>query len=260
VIVVGVVAAGLAASCACLVLFGPRLPLPAPVLGARVAVASLAAGVLGVAIAAAAGYAPLGLAAAALPPWWMERAHRAARREAEASVLPALEAVAGAARAGLVLREAIALGRDRARGELAGRMAAALANEELGEPLAPCLGRARAGAPARIESFFADLELCASARLGSERVAAFLDDVRDTLRFDRELASDLRARTAGPRVQIWLLAAVVPLLALYLSAMSPTLAGELSSPLGRGLLIPAGALFELAGLVMSRRILARACG
>jgi len=258
VIAVGALAAGTAVALAGLAVAGvtPRMPLPA--LHRRDLALALVCAAGGVLAASIHGVAPVGLVAAAIP-WWRRGRKRAARlRLAEASIIPVLEAIAGASRAGLVLRDALSLGRERARGELAERIADALAREELGASLAEAVGAVRAGAASRIDAVLADLQLCASARLGSDRVAALFEDVLSALRFERELAGDLRARTSGQRLQVWLLAAVVPLLALYLAAMSPTLADELSTPLGRGVLIPAGALFEIAGVVLTRRVVSRA--
>ena len=181
------------------------------------------------------------------------------RRDGEASLVPSLETILAATRAGVVLRDALALAAARARGELAERLRAALANEALGGGLADALAAARREASAPIDTLLADLELCARARLPSDRVAALVEDELGALRFARELASDLAARTSGPRLQVWILAAIVPALALYLAAMSPTLAGELTSPLGRFVFIPGGVLFEAAGIALSRRVVQRAC-
>ena len=48
--------------------------------------------------------------------------------------------------------------------------------------------------------------------------------------------------------KIWIMAAVVPLLGLYLVATVPLVADVLTSELGRKLLIPAAAALELTGL------------
>jgi Flp pilus assembly protein TadB len=63
-----------------------------------------------------------------------------------------------------------------------------------------------------------------------------------------------RARSSGARTQSYLLAAIVPGLALYLVATMPGLGGTLESPLGRFVLVPLAAGLELAGIVLGRRI------
>jgi Flp pilus assembly protein TadB len=65
---------------------------------------------------------------------------------------------------------------------------------------------------------------------------------------------DVRARTAGVRVQSYLLAAIVPALALYLVATMPGLGATLATTLGRTVLIPVAAALEVAGIVLNRRV------
>jgi hypothetical protein len=55
-------------------------------------------------------------------------------------------------------------------------------------------------------------------------------------------------------VQIVLLAALVPGLALYLCLTVPGLAETLSMPLGRFVLLPLAALLETTGIIASRRV------
>ena len=206
-------------------------------------------------VAPTSGQSRAGLAATFLA----HRRLRRARRDGDASLVSALEAMLAGARAGLVLSDALALARDRARGDLAERLATAVTNEALGVALGDALAAVRAGASSTVDALLGDLELCARARLPSERVAALAEDELSTMRFARELTSDVGARTAGQRFQVWLLAAIVPALALYLAVMSPTLADELRSPLGRYVFIPGGLLFEVAGIMLSRRVVEQAC-
>ena len=53
---------------------------------------------------------------------------------------------------------------------------------------------------------------------------------------------------------MYLLAAVVPLLAAYLVVTMPGLALTLGSGLGRTVLVPAAAALEIAGITVGRRI------
>ena len=78
--------------------------------------------------------------------------------------------------------------------------------------------------------------------------------VGDRLAFEDQLDDEVRARAAGARQQQWLLALLVPVMALYLAATMPTLALTLDSALGRFVLIPAAATLEVAGMVIGRRI------
>ena len=73
------------------------------------------------------------------------RRQRQARRAAAASLVPTLETILAASRAGLPLRDALALAVDRARGDLEARLRSALANEALGVALADALAASRPG-------------------------------------------------------------------------------------------------------------------
>ena len=78
--------------------------------------------------------------------------------------------------------------------------------------------------------------------------------VADRLAFEAHLRDEVSARASGVRAQIVLLALLVPALALYLVATMPGLGATLASPVGRFVLLPAAAAFELAGIVASRAI------
>jgi len=105
---------------------------------------------------------------------------------------------------------------------------------------------------------FEALSLAVSERLPIERVAALLGAITDRLLFDERLAAEIAARAAGARTQMWLLAALVPALALYLALSLPALAATLGGPFGRTILVPGAVLLEVAGVVLSRRIVRRA--
>jgi Flp pilus assembly protein TadB len=81
-----------------------------------------------------------------------------------------------------------------------------------------------------------------------------LSSAIDRLVFEQQIADDVRARASGLRVQIVLLAALVPGLALYLAVTVPGMAETFTTPLGRFVLLPLAALLELAGIVASRRL------
>lgn len=259
--VAGAVAAAAAMFLACLAVFGVAVPAPRlrreSVHDVALACAGACVGV--VAAGVVLGMPALGLAGSAVPLWWKAHQRASERARAEASIVPTLETIVASSRAGIVLPEALAIARMSAAGELGSRIGDALHRIRLGAAPADALGAAADGASHQLRAFIRDLTLCARARLDTTQTAAYLDDILGARRFERELRSDIRARTAGARFQIWLLAALVPGLALYLGAMSPTLADQLTSPLGRYLLIPLGVAFEVVGVVASQRVVARAC-
>ena len=142
-----------------------------------------------------------------------------------------------------------------ARGPFAG----ALRAFDLGAPLDVSLREAAARArDERASAALETLSLGVAARLPTERAAQLVAAVADRLAFSERLDEEVRARTAGSRLQVLLLAAIVPGLALYLAATVPALATTLGTPLGRGLLVPSAAVLEIAGILLSRRVVARA--
>jgi len=258
---VGGVAAAAAVFLACVAVFGVAVPAPRLRRETVQEIALACAGAcVGVVVAGVVlGVPALGLAGSAVPVWWKAHRRSSERARADASIVPTLEAVVASSRAGIVLAEALAIARTSAAGELASRIGDALRRIRLGAAPADALGAAADGASDQVRAFIRDLTLCARARLDTTQTASYLEDILGARRFERELRSDIRARTAGARFQIWLLAALVPGLALYLGAMSPTLAEQLTSPLGRYVLIPLGVAFEVLGVVASQRVVSRAC-
>ena len=75
------------------------------------------------------------------------------------------------------------------------------------------------------------------------------------IQFNVQLAHEVSARSAGQRMQIWLLAIIVPGMYLYLRLMSPQLLSVLDeTALGRFVLFPLAAALEIAGIALSLRI------
>jgi Flp pilus assembly protein TadB len=126
---------------------------------------------------------------------------------------------------------------------------------DVGTPLDEALRAAsQASRDRRLVLALDALALVASEQLPAVRSAAVVASVTDRLAFDEHLLAEIRARTSGLRAQIVLLALLVPALALYLAATLPGLAATLSTPLGLRVLVPVALLFEVAGIVASRRI------
>ena len=99
------------------------------------------------------------------------------------------------------------------------------------------------------------LAVVAREQLPAARAATIVAGVCDRLAFEQRLLAEVRSRTSGVRAQIVLLALLVPSLAAYLVVTMPGLAATLASPLGLFALLPAAAIFELAGLIASRHII-----
>lgn len=90
-------------------------------------------------------------------------------------------------------------------------------------------------------------------RLPYDRAGILVAAVADRLAFEERLDEEIRARTAGLRSQVILLALVVPAIAAYLALTVPSLAATLGQPIGRFVLIPAAAALEVIGVIASRR-------
>ena len=90
-------------------------------------------------------------------------------------------------------------------------------------------------------------------RLPASRLRILVEAATDRLAFDEQIETEVRARASGTRLQIWAMAAVVPLLGMYLIWTVPLVAEVLSSDLGRRLLIPAAAALEVTGFLLARR-------
>lgn len=207
-------------------------------------------------LAAANGPLLLGLAASIAPSLAARLRAQAARERSHGPATRVLVAAHATLRSGVPLAEALRRGLDGCDDRIARRpLEAALARFDLGEPLDRTLADAARAMPARrVAAAFDALALGVSERLPIERVAALLGAVTDRLLFEERLAAEVAARAAGARTQMWLLAVLVPSLALYLAFSMPTLATTLGGPLGRTVLVPAALLLEVIGVLLSRRV------
>ncbi|MEA2646654.1 MAG: hypothetical protein QOE92_1737 [Chloroflexota bacterium] len=100
-----------------------------------------------------------------------------------------------------------------------------------------------------------NLTICAAQNIPSERARDLLLDISSTVRFNVQLASEIRAQTTGQRVQIWVLALLVPAIYLYLRLVSPYFLNVLDDTwTGRYVLLPAAAGLEVLGIYLSFRL------
>ena len=100
-----------------------------------------------------------------------------------------------------------------------------------------------------------NLTICAAQNIPAERARDLLMDISGTVRFNVQLAGEIRAQTTGQRVQIWILALLVPGIYLYLRMVSPYFLNVLDDTwTGRYLLLPAAAALEVLGVYLSFRL------
>lgn len=211
-------------------------------------------------MAAAGGPLVLGLGAALMPSVAVRSRAQAAHARARGPATQILVAAAAALRSGVPLAEALRQGLAGCNDRLARRpVETAMARFDLGEPLDHALIAVAGSLPAGpVATALEALALGVHERLPIDRIAALLGAVTDRLLFEERLADEVVARAAGARLQMWLLAGLVPALALYLAFSMPALAQTLGGPFGRTVLIPAALTLEVAGVVLSRRIVRRA--
>lgn len=99
------------------------------------------------------------------------------------------------------------------------------------------------------------LIICSSNQLPTPAARTLLYELSATVQFNVQLEQEVRAKTSGQRLQIWLLAAIVPGMYLYLRLISPELLSTLDETvLGKYVLIPTAAALELLGIYLSLRL------
>jgi tight adherence protein B len=100
-----------------------------------------------------------------------------------------------------------------------------------------------------------NLTICVAQKIPTERARDLLLDIASTVRFNVQLTGEVRAQTAGHRLQIWILALLVPALYIYLRMVSPYFLSVLDDTwMGQYVLLPAAAVLEVAGIYLSFRL------
>jgi Flp pilus assembly protein TadB len=210
---------------------------------------------VGLALAGSLGVLPIGLVGAVAPSL-AARTVVARRREEQArDSVALLQMVLAGLRSGASLTEALRLAVSSGHADAPRPFAGAVRAFDLGAPLDVALREARAQAHDRRVVLGLDaLALCVAEQLPASRCGTLIASVVDRLVFEQRTADDVRARTSGLRVQIVLLAALVPGLAVYLAITVPGVAETLAMPIGRFVLVPLAATLEAAGVIASRRV------
>ena len=216
-----------------------------------------AAMVVGIALARSAGIVPFAGAALGVVPSIVIRIRaQAARDRARGSTARLLVNAHALLSSGIALPEALRRAAAGCEDRVARRpFELAIERFDLGDALDDAIRAAAAGVrDRRLAATFHTLALGVTERLPIERAAALVEAMAERAVHDERLDAEIRARTAGVRVQSYLLAAIVPCLALYLVATMPGLGATLSTTLGRTVLVPLAAALEVGGIAVSRRI------
>ena len=209
----------------------------------------------GLALASTVGATPLGLIGAVVPSI-VARTLAARRRDERArQTVALLQMTLAGLRSGAGLTEALRLASTSGPEVDFGPFAGALRAFDLGAPLDAALRDARGRTrDHRVVVGLDALSLCVAQQLPASRCVTLIASTIDRLLFEQRVADDVRARTSGLRVQIVLLAALVPGLALYLALTVPGMGETLGTPLGRFVLLPLAAALEVIGILASRRV------
>ena len=100
-----------------------------------------------------------------------------------------------------------------------------------------------------------NLAICCANRVPTQTARALFTELASTVQFNVQLANEVRARASGQRIQVWLLALIVPGMYLYLRLLNPDFLSPLDdTTLGRYVLVPVAALLEGLGLYLSYRL------
>ena len=195
--------------------------------------------------------------AAALAPSVIVRSRAgAARRRARLGTTHLLRATEAALRSGASLPEALRRACGAATEDRLARrpFVDALRAFDLGASLDQALrASVHRSTDPRSRIALETLAMGIASRLPYDRAGILVAAVADRLAFEERLDEEIRARTAGLRSQVVLLALVVPGLAVYLALTVPSLAATLGQPIGLYVLIPAALALESIGVIASRR-------
>lgn len=100
-----------------------------------------------------------------------------------------------------------------------------------------------------------NLAICIANRIPAARAKHLFVELSATVQFNVQVHDEVRAKTSGQRVQIWLLAAIVPGLFLYLRLLNRDFFAVLDeTTIGRFVLFPLAAFLEVLGIVLSFRV------
>lgn len=198
----------------------------------------------------------IAIAAGASPSVWIRARAGSARERARRAMTRLVSGTEAALRSGATLPEALRREATACTDPLARELVvAAVRAFDLGASLdAGLRSAAQAAEDPRIALTLETLGLAAEERLSSVRAADLLSGLADRLAFEERLEDEVRARASGARQQQKVLALLVPGIAVVLIGSMPALAAALDSTLGRFVLIPGALAFELAGVVLARKI------
>ena len=182
---------------------------------------------------------------------------RAQRRRTEAEAPRLLQIIVSTLAAGRTYLEALEEARRRATDRwLRDDLDHIITQFHLDVPLEQSISEVRRRAAGRnIGLIWDNLVVCISHRIPASKAKNVFAELASTVLFNVQVQQEVKARTSGQRVQIWLLAAIVPGLFFYLRLINPDFFSVLDETLfGRFLLFPAAVCLEVIGIYLSFRV------
>jgi Flp pilus assembly protein TadB len=217
--------------------------------------------VLGLAALLLLGSPVVAMAAAAsgmaLPRLYLDALVRARRRRTDAEAPRLLQVLVAALAAGRTYLDALVEARARMSDRcLRDDLDHVISRFHLDVPLDRSIAEVRAAAAGRnLALIWDNLAICAAHHIPAARAQGLLTELCSTVQFNVQVQQEVHARTSGQRLQIWLLAAIVPALFLYLRLVDRDFFSVLDdTATGRYLLLPAAVLLEVLGVVLSVRV------
>lgn len=193
----------------------------------------------------------------AVPRLYLDALVRAQRRRTEAEAPRMLQVILASLAAGSTYLEALQEARTRATDRwLRDDLERVIADFHLGVPLENSIAEVRTATAGRnLALVWDNLAICIANRIPAARAKGLFVELSATVQFNVQVQQEVRARTAGQRGQIWMLALIVPGLFLYLRLIDPDLFSVLdATTLGRWVLLPVAVALEVTGIVLSFRL------
>lgn len=197
------------------------------------------------------------VAGLSLPRLYLDALVRAQRRRTEAEAPRLLQILVGALAAGRTYIEALVEARTRITDRwLREDLDHLVAQFHLDVPLDRAIAEVRAATAGRnLGLVWDNLAVCIAHHIPASRAQGLLAELASTVQFNVQVQQEVHARTSGQRLQVWLLAAIVPGLFLYLRLVDRDFFSVLDDTFtGRFLLLPAAVCLEVLGVVLSFRV------
>jgi Flp pilus assembly protein TadB len=192
-----------------------------------------------------------------VPRLYLDALVRAQRRRSEAEAPHLLQIIVASLSAGRTYLEALQEARSRA----ADRWVRADLDYIIGQfhldvPLELSIAEVRGWSVGRnLGLLWDNLAICIANHIPASRAKGLLVELNSTVQFNVQVQSEVHARTSGQRMQIWLLAAIVPALFFYLKLINSSFFDVLNETfVGRFVLFPAAVCLEVLGVVLSFRL------